>query len=129
LRKSRNKFAKLSINIKDIHYNNIKKCTFLIPMDDKSGELRSTIPHALINNWILFKSFWLYDNDQYDGMSILKLNLDTKEIINIKLPDWPLLEFVTNSLKYYSYSNSYMYAIAYNSDSSFDVLKVEVNVQ
>ena len=129
-RESRNKLAKLNINIKDIHYNNIKKCTFLIPMDDNSGELRGTIPHALINNWILMKSLWrLPKNDYYSGLAILKLNVETKEKIKIKLPDKPRnLGFVTNSLKYYSYSNSYIYAIAYNSDSSFDVLKVEVNV-
>jgi len=128
--KYKDEFTTIAITIMNMEYSNINKNIYMIKNDQQNGKLVTTLGVAYQNDRFITTGYWLYyDNNQYSGISVLCLNIDKNEIVNIKLPDWPTtLPFVTNSIKYYTYKNSYFYAVAYNKDLSVDIVKVEVNL-
>jgi len=125
-----NKLNSIDIKVTAMNSHDRKMTHFAIPSDMQNGKLLTIIFKGIQDNWIISSAYWDYENnDQYSGVSVLNLNLSTKEIINFKFPDWPLnLPFVTNTSKYYSYKKPYMYALLYNYDLSVDIIKVEVNL-
>lgn len=112
------------ITTEDLYSHNISKNKFYIKENVETGKLRCTKFRALLDSWLLLDTYWL--TKSYRKVFILKLNINTNYTEKFELPNWPSLDFVTNSRTYYTYSNNFIYAIAYNSDASFDVLKVEV---
>jgi len=112
---------------KDFYSQEIDTTSFIIDPTQTTGNFVSWIPFAFVNNWIYLNCSWDYlDDNQYFGKSIIGLNLKTKEAVNIDLPDGVQnLGFVTTSLKYFTFTASFLFILVYNKDLSCDVLKVE----
>lgn len=117
------------ITLIDINDKKTLKKDFIIPTKNDTFNFVGCFPKILIEKQLYLECSWenLIDKDYY-GKSLLVLNLENNEIVNLKLPDrLKNLKIQTNSTKYISFSNSSAYLISYNSDLSFDILKVQLN--
>jgi len=125
--KLNDKYIKMEFNLHNRNYNFIKKEEIALESDDNIGKIVSTIPISLIDDCIILRCARDFKNKNFCEDFILIVNLKTKEMQNIRLPDnIKNMGVVTNYLKYSSFSNSSIFLISYNSDLSFDILKVEV---
>lgn len=119
--------VKIEFIFDDLEDNFLKKEEIVLESNEQIGKIASSTPLALLGDRIIIRYLRDYLNKDYCGAFILIANLNTKEKQIIELPNPPRnLGIMTNYFQYASFSNSSAFLISYNSDLSFDILKVEV---
>ncbi len=122
-----NNSVKIEFIFNDIEFNFRKKEELILESNENLGEIVDNTPLAIFNESIIFRCGRAFFNKNTDKSYILIFKYKTNETITIELPDIVKnLGIVTNYFQYSSFSNSTVYLISYNSDLSFDVVKVEV---
>ena len=118
--------VKIEFFFNDLKYNLLKKEEIVLESNEQIGKIASSTPIALLSDRIIIRYLRDYLNKDYCGAFILVANFNTKEMKIIELPNPPRnLGIMTNYFQYASFSNSSAFLISYNSDLSFDILKVE----
>ncbi|MFZ5516518.1 MAG: hypothetical protein ACOY90_07750 [Candidatus Zhuqueibacterota bacterium] len=119
--------VKLEFLFTDLEYNLIRENEIVLESNDYVGKIVDNTPVGIIDDHIILRCLRAHFDRNYDDEFILIINLSTKETKTIELPYViKNLSIMTNYFQYTSFSNSSAFLISYNSDLSFDILKVEV---
>lgn len=119
--------VKVEFFFNDLEDNFLKKEEIVLESNDYIGKIVDNTPIAIINDHIILRGLRAHLDRNSDDDFILIINLSTKETKTIELPYFiKNLSIMTNYFQYASFSNSSAFLISYNSDLSFDILKVEV---